>query len=324
MKNSLLSHIATNFISDYENVANSSIAYLLNQYDSARQALRNILEIESVPDYYVTELSTDNNGRPDITGLESDGSKSIIIEGKFWANLTSNQPNNYLKELSDNGKLLFVAPESRLSSLQNQIQVRIGEADDRVKVISWRAFIEAVELENQKSLNPNLLSDTFQLKELCEQMDREGMPPLSMSDLDPMNGRVSYQFSDLIDECNRLLRNWQESDFKGLKTTAMKGLYGFYFKAFNSSCYLCLSHQDWYTKESHTPIWLRLMDSDFKQSKQIYVKLKGLDDRNTYLEENYTSYAIQLKPGMDRNEVIECIVFKVKEILTFVNSNDTD
>ena len=66
------------------------------------------------------------------------------------------------------------------------------------------------------------------------------------------------------------------------------------------------------------------MDSDFKQSKQIYVKLKGLDDRNTYLEENYTSYAIQLKPGMDRNEVIECIVFKVKEILIFVNSNETN
>ena len=158
MKHSLLSHIATNFISEYENVANSSIAYLLNQYDSARQALKNILEIDSVPDYYVTELSTDDNGRPDITGLESDGSKSVIIEGKFWANLTNNQPNNYLKELSDNGKLLFVAPDSRLSSLQNQIQARIGGTDDRVIVISWRAFIEAVELTMTLSSVPPILA----------------------------------------------------------------------------------------------------------------------------------------------------------------------
>ncbi len=66
------------------------------------------------------------------------------------------------------------------------------------------------------------------------------------------------------------------------------------------------------------------MDSDFNQSKEIYLKLKGLDDRNTYLEQNYTSYAIQLSPGMDRNEVIEHIVLKVKEILIFINRNDTN
>ncbi len=34
MEKSLLAHIAKNFISEYENVANSSIAYLLNEYKS--------------------------------------------------------------------------------------------------------------------------------------------------------------------------------------------------------------------------------------------------------------------------------------------------
>ena len=32
MQNSLLAHIASNFISEYENVANSSNAYVLNEY----------------------------------------------------------------------------------------------------------------------------------------------------------------------------------------------------------------------------------------------------------------------------------------------------
>ena len=108
MQNSLLAHIASNFISEYENVANSSIAYLLNEYPASQEVLKSILGIENVPTYFVTEMSTDSNGRPDVTGLDGNGGKSVIIEGKFWANLTDNQPNNYLKEITDEGKILFL------------------------------------------------------------------------------------------------------------------------------------------------------------------------------------------------------------------------
>lgn len=315
MKQSLLSHIATNFISEYENVANSSIAYLLNQYDIARVALKNILVVESVPTHYITELSTDGNGRPDVTGLNPDGTKSIIIEGKFWANLTNNQPINYLKELSDTGKLLFVAPDRRTTSLRYEIQERTGKDDERIIVVSWRSFIEAIELENQKNLNVNLASDLTQLKELCEQMDEAGMPPLSMSDLDPMNGRVAYQFADLLDECNTIIRGWPESDFKGLLTASSKDGYGFYFRAFNHGCQLKFSSYDWFMKDSHTPFWLRLKDVDFNHSESIYIALNNIDEENTYLDSDYVSYAIKLNPGMDRDEVIQHIVFKVRDVL---------
>ena len=117
MQNSLLAHIASNFITEYENVANSSIAYLLNEYPAAQEALKCVLGVENVPTYYVTELSTDSNGRPDVTGLDDHGGKSVIIEGKFWANLTRNQPSNYLKEITDEGNILFLAPDKRLKSL---------------------------------------------------------------------------------------------------------------------------------------------------------------------------------------------------------------
>ena len=55
MQESLLSHIANNFISEYENVANSSIAYLLNKYEPAREVLRGILSVSDIPSYYVTQ-----------------------------------------------------------------------------------------------------------------------------------------------------------------------------------------------------------------------------------------------------------------------------
>jgi len=123
----LLTHIASNFVSEYENVANCSIAYLLNTYPAARQALISILGIQNTPSEYITELATDSNGRPDVTGIDENGNKIVIIEGKFWANLTPNQPRNYLKELADNGSLLFLAPECRVASLKITVAERLGE-----------------------------------------------------------------------------------------------------------------------------------------------------------------------------------------------------
>ena len=80
MKKSLLAHIASNFISEYENVANSSVAYLLNSYSATRKVLVSMVDIDALPEYYITELPTKENGRPDVTGLDKDGNKKIIIE----------------------------------------------------------------------------------------------------------------------------------------------------------------------------------------------------------------------------------------------------
>ena len=176
MDESILSHIASKFITEYENVANSSIAYLLNKYSAARESLRIILNVETVPNYYVTESSTKGHGRPDITSSYDDGSK-IIIEGKFWANLTENQPNNYIKELGSKGRLLFLAPEKRENSLKSEIEIRLRKIDERIMVYSWKKFIELIESENKKEYNDSLASDLLQLKELCQKMDIEGLPP---------------------------------------------------------------------------------------------------------------------------------------------------
>lgn len=192
MQESLLSYIASNFISEYENVANSSIAYLLNKYPASKEVLKKTLQLNKVPSYFVTELATMSNGRPDVTGLDKKGNKQVIIEGKFWANLTDNQPNNYLKELSKDGKLLFLVPEKRKISLKSEINKRVNGENGKIYFFSWNEFLDLIEVENSKNYNQSLFSDITQLKELCKKMDEEGMPPLSQSDLDPMNGRIAY------------------------------------------------------------------------------------------------------------------------------------
>ena len=315
MEESLLSFIASNFISEYENVANSSIAYLLNKYSVSRKVLKKILQIDEVPTYYVTELATKSNGRPDITGLDIKGNKQIIIEGKFWASLTDNQPNNYLKELSNNGKLLFLVPEKRKISLKSEINKRTNGQDNRIYIFSWNEFLNLIEVENSKNYDQSLSSDITQLKKLCKKMDEEGMPPLSQSDLDPMNGRIAYQFSDLIDECNIVIRKWEESDFKGTRTTPIKGGHSFYFRAFGFGCQLCFSSYNWFAFENNTPFWLYIMDEEWQFQEIIFHYLRSIDTKNSFNDDGYIMYGIQLYPGMDKSQAVNQITSKTKNIL---------
>jgi hypothetical protein len=320
VQESLLSHIASNFISEYENVANSSITYLLNKYPASREVLKNILQIDDVPSYFVTELATKSNGRPDVTGLDKNGNKQIIIEGKFWANLTDNQPVNYLKELPENGRLLFLLPEKRKISLDVEIKKRLNGNDKKIYIFSWNEFLDLVEVENNKNHNQALISDITQLKELCSKMDEEGMPPLSQSDLDPMNGRVAYQFASLIDECKPILKEWEETDFKKLTASSSTGWNGFYFRAFDFGCQLYFSSYKWFSTNTSTPIWLDIYDKDFKTSQKIYHFLNNFDSQNSY-NEDYTSYGIELQTGMDKTQIIKHIETKIKEVLTKLNED---
>lgn len=320
MQNSLLAHIASNFISEYENVANSGIAYLLNEYPASQEALKVVLGVENVPTYYVTEMSTDSNGRPDVTGLDVDGSKSVIIEGKFWANLTDNQPNNYLKELSKEGKVLFLAPDKRLNSLELEIEKRTGGCYEKIVIISWPQFLNQIERENNKEHNHQLASDLLQMNELCRKMDTEGMPPLSESDLDPMNGRIATNFADIIEECNPVIREWEHSDFKGLRATPSKYGNGFYFRGYKFGCSLYFDSSKWFKRNNHTPIWLIVTDNDWKKSERIDHGLNEYDAFNSF----GCDYGISLNAGMDKAQAIKHIVNKVKDILGYLNSKIPD
>ena len=315
MYNSLLAHIAGNFISEYENVANSSIAYLLNSYAAPREALKSILDVEHVPTYYVTERPTDSHGRPDVTGLDSNGGKSVIIEGKFWANLTPNQPENYLKELTEDGHLLFLAPEKRLSSLTIEVKKKTDRPSEKVVICSWAHFLGLSEKQNNKNHNQYLASDLLQIKELCQKMDVEGMPPLSSSDLAPMNGRVASNFSDAIDECNSILKDWKHSDFKGLNTTSKKYGHGFYFRGYTFMCYLQFDANKWFVRNNHTPIWLTVFETDEGASEQVKHYLNDYDASNSF----ESDYGIVLDEGMDKRQVITRICNEVKDVLEYLN-----
>lgn len=321
MQKSLLAHIAGGFITQYENVANSGICYLLNEYAAARHALQGFLGIDAAPSRYVTE-EANAGGRFDVAGKDADGNAVVIIEGKFWANLTENQPENYLEALTAAGKLLFLAPGKRAHSLQLELTKRLGGADARLQVRSWNDFLAAIERANNRNHDAQLASDVTQLKALCQKMDVEGMPPLSRLDLDPMNGRVAAQFADVIDECHGVIRTWEEADFSGFKKTSVKYGHGFFFSMHGFfGCRLFFSSRNWHMRENHTPIWLGVRkcnpDRSFSRSEAIEHALHSLDPANAYNQQ----LGIILQPGMDKERVVAHIAGEVKRVLGALNES---
>jgi hypothetical protein len=97
---SVLAHLADRFSTGRENLATEALCYLLTRSRSARLAVSETLSpvgAELGPNLaYETQVATDEESIPDLFGRGSDGEPALIIESKFWAGLTSRQPNAYL------------------------------------------------------------------------------------------------------------------------------------------------------------------------------------------------------------------------------------
>ena len=80
----------------------------------------------------------DDQAIPDLVGNTQDGVQVLVVEAKFWAGLTANQPVTYLKRLPAErpGLLLFIAPEDRADNLWDALlgccrKAQLHEVEER-------------------------------------------------------------------------------------------------------------------------------------------------------------------------------------------------
>ena len=72
-----------------------------------------------------TQVSDATLARPDLAVYDRERKERVLMEAKFWAGLTENQPNAYLARLPLDQRpavLLFVAPEARLETLWPELR----------------------------------------------------------------------------------------------------------------------------------------------------------------------------------------------------------
>ena len=127
-RQTLLAKLQPMFKNRTENVAVAALEHILSGSDAARCALSDVIAAGGASVGQIAQIQTESRGergtRPDLAGLDQQGEERVLIEAKFWADLTENQPTVYLRRLPANkpSALLFVAPETRCDELWTQLR----------------------------------------------------------------------------------------------------------------------------------------------------------------------------------------------------------
>ena len=214
MANSLLAFLYSRIKGSQEDTATLSLNYILGRSEILCSAFTRLLSerlhLEYIPLAYSPQVIGKQKERPDIVGFNGT-QKRIIIEAKFFASLTENQPNTYLASLDGQGGLVFLCPESRLNwlwdYLVNSVQCQpIGQDQycvdvngTHMAIVSWYDMFSYLQSFSD-SKAPESMEDLHQLWGYCKQIEESSFFPFSEDDFDPGIARSIDRYYYVVDE----------------------------------------------------------------------------------------------------------------------------
>jgi hypothetical protein len=220
----MLGYLATRFTDRLEDFATEALGYILQNSPTAHRAFWDHLStfVPNLPQNlaFRTQATGRQKGIPDLVGSDEAGRPRVIVEAKFWAGLTENQPPAYLDMLPADqpGLLIFIAPEARRQSLWPELKRRCPSASELKRfclwigphrrylaMTSWRDALNALEARLVQVGEEAARADVQQLRGLCDRMDSEAFLPFSSEDFAPRIGRCIAQYYELLEEIVRQL-----------------------------------------------------------------------------------------------------------------------
>lgn len=297
---SLLGQLYSRIRGSQEDIASEGLTYVLKQSEAARNAVYNLLRTHCGLEFddlrFKSQSIGDKLERPDITAFNAQNQEVLIMEAKFWAPLTSNQPVNYLKRLGENSALVFICPNLRLQNVYDECLRRLNNAaitntpvdknysvslggNNYLLVITWDEILNAVRKNLEKTIEVELMSDIDQIIGLCKKIDSNAFLPLQTIDLSPEIPRRVMNYQNMIDSIVSKLRSKKLANTKGLNATATKGWYTRHFKINDLGVTLRLDWKLWATN-ADTPFWVKFRDittkSNWVASDEFKEKLNDL------------------------------------------------
>ena len=345
---SILSFLADKqrFTNGTEDIATEVLGYILSKSAAARNALSATLRVGGANVGQLTSVNTQVTGnegaRPDLVGCDEEGSERVLIEAKFWAGLTDNQPNTYLNRLPNDGKpavLLFVAPEARLETLWPEVlrKQQVGRlgidvetadiksaildgSERRMLLTSWRRLLCRMSSGARVDGDSAAERDILQLNALCEREDSEAFLPLRSEEFGPGFPRRMINLKKLIDDSTQRGRVANFVNTTNLGVQSQWYGYGGYMRIGNSKFrkqvdryavawfgvhyYLWANHRE-------TPLWLVFEDTGTISTDEVR-------QRTGMMVDNLDSIPIYLPTGVEYDAVLDAVVERLREIATLL------
>lgn len=283
---SLLGQFYNRIKGSQEDIASEGLVYILQQSIESRRIINQVVKINTditFPDLlYQTQNAGKEKERPDISGKDDKGNEVLLIEAKFWASLTENQPNGYLKRLKEDSVLIFLVPTLRARTIFDEIKNRLLVEDKDVEIDSenlkfvikpsnqhvliktWNEILNSIKLKIEQINNITLLSDLNQIIGLCEIIDKNSFQPITNEDLSPKIPKNINSYYEIVDKVVDELKNLDEEiSTKGLIKTPQRYGYHRYFTTKGLGMNFSLKLDLW-EKCADTPFWLGIAKIDDK------------------------------------------------------------
>ena len=354
---SLLAHLVPKLTRGVEDAATDALAFILNESKPCRDALVNMVSdgdrrlapLYDVKTQVTIQVTESESRRLDLVAYDSDRSKRLIIESKFWAPLLDGQASVYVRHLADDGPavLLFVAPEARHGTLWTKVERQFEDppepSDDlsglklrpacheakmivadvvntgkRVALMSWDTLLAGL-TDADSSMDANLQ----QLHVLVHAQDEMAFAPLHAEDLDAMIPRRLSAFNRMVDGVadRGKLAGWIST--KGLKAVSRRDGYLRYIgfdRADGSRMIelaLRVSLPRW-AELGATPLWLRIWRKQPINLMELRSRLDAAGWLPTQLEPDWLWVPIELPMGVEYEDVLESAAEQVKRVRDIV------
>jgi len=344
MTMTLLAYLAPKMTDKPELVATQALYFILSQSSIARSALTMfsrslqpaMAEIASLH----SEEHQEQGGRPDLVGRDKNGKPVLILEAKFTAGLTDNQPLGYLKRLPPGhpSLLLFVAPARRMI-LWNELMLRCKEGgvlpasmlldmpeakacliatNHILALTSWSALLSDLSRAAKFASETSSADDLNQLAGLCQRMDSEAFVPLCAEDLSQELGALQVQFLDILDSVWQYTRQEGFAEVGGNWTGDQSWQVWRPLKRGQLRFYLCLSPARW-AQFGPTPLWLHFDGYLSREQKEALSPLHAENPRRYFENDSgHTIIPIWLSIAEDKPQVIRNIFDQIVEVVGLV------
>lgn len=295
----ILAHLSGRISGRQELIATEGLTYLLENSPACRSVMRRLARQVGVdlPDnlLYRSEVAGEFLERPDIVGIDANGQERLIIEGKFYAGLTDNQPSAYIERLAGTQSLLvFVVPGLRVQPLWNELRARIGHShggpvqelelpevgpackvseDRAVLMVSWNHLLESFTNAAAGSADTHL-SDMRQLLSLAAKIEGGAFVPFTSEELTSI--RMALRNRDLcnvVDGIVDRLLSRNLISLEGLRATPTRSGYLRYVWLGRNQDgyggYIALDYDLWRASNAG-PLWIAPWNDTRTNQSQLY------------------------------------------------------
>ena len=340
----LLAKLAPKFGPQTENLAVDALGHILSGSEAARLALSKMIAAGGAVVGEIAQVRTQAIGkegeRPDLAGVDRDGLERVLIEAKFWAGLTDNQPVAYLERLPANtpSALLFVAPAARLGTLWNELCQLAGVDGPRpasetaefrsvpttgarhLMLTSWQAMLDRMATEAAAASDSDTEKDIGQLRGLAAQQDDEAFLPLRREELGPEFPRRMLGLRRLINDATDCAIRSGFANVRGLQVAPREWGYGRYVRLGASTPWFGISFNDW-AEQKDTPLWLWFQGRDVQgKTRRALEQLRQRHPHELFESGGDLVVPVELQVGVEYETVLKAVVERLKEVTDLIRA----